>query len=337
MRIRWRDFELPNRVVKDESVSGDEYGLFIAEPFQQGFAHTVGNGLRRVLLSSLEGTAVTHLRIQGVQHEFSTVEGVAEDVTEIVLNVKRILVRMESNEPRTLRLKKSSKGPVTAGDFESTAGVEVVNGDLYLCTIASDDVELEMEITVSRGRGYVTAEENAGDDMELGMIPVDSIFSPVQRVRYRSEATRVGKMTNFDKLVIEVWTDGTITPDLALVEASKIYRKHLNPFILPGEAGGVSPAGGFAAAPGSAPEESSGGSSIREVLNRPIGSLELSVRAANCMKDQEIDTVGELASRTKDDLLKVKNFGRTSLNEIEKKLAELGLQLGMDVDALMKA
>lgn len=339
MRIRWRDFELPNRVVKDEAASGENYGMFIAEPFQQGFAHTVGNGLRRVLLSSLEGTAVTHLKIQGVQHEFSTVPGVAEDVTEIVLNVKRILVRLDSKESQTLRLKKSSKGPVTAGDFEGGAGVEVVNKDLYLCTIASDDHEVEMEITVSRGRGYVTAEENASDEMELGVIPVDSIFSPVQRVRYHSEATRVGKMTNFDKLVIEIWTDGTITPDMALVEASKIYRKHLNPFVLSGEGGVAAPAGGFAAAPaaGAAAEESSAGSSIREVLGRSIESLELSVRAANCMKDQNIETIGDLAGRTKDDLLKVKNFGRTSLNEIDKKLAELGLQLGMDVAALMKA
>ncbi len=339
MRIRWREFELPNRVVRDEAVSNDTYGSFVAEPFERGFGTTVGNGLRRVLLSSLEGAAVTHVKISGVQHEFSTIEGVVEDMTELVLNVKRLLVRMATTEPRILRLSKNGKGPVTAADFAPPHDVEVVNDDLYLCTIAKDGVSFEMECTVRRGRGYVTAEENWEEEMEIGVIPVDSIFSPVLRVRYATMATRVGKMTNYDKLILEIWTNGTITPDMALVEASKIYRKHLNPFILPGEGGAAAPSGIFAAIGGgaSAAPEVSDTASQKEILSRPIEALDLSVRAANCMREENIQTVGELVRRSKDELLLVKNFGKTSLREIEKKLDELGLELGMDVDAILNA
>lgn len=336
MRIRWREFELPNRVVLDESVSNDTYGMFIAEPFEKGFGTTVGNGLRRVLLSSLEGAAATHVKIAGVDHEFSTIDGVVEDVTEIILNLKKLLVRLHSNDPRTLRLRKSEAGPVTAADFEETSDCEVVSKDLYVCTISSDDVELDIEVTVRRGRGYVTADENYDEDMELGVIPVDSIFSPVQRVRYSTHATRVGKMTNYDKLVLELWTDGTITPEMALLEAAKIYRKHLNPFILPGDGGESAPAGIFAGLT-AASDEASQAASQKEVLSRPISTLDLSVRAANCMSEQKIETVGELVRRTKDDLLEVKNFGKTSLREIEKKLKELSLELGMDVDAILNS
>jgi len=336
MRIRWREFELPNRVVRDETVSDDTYGMFIAEPFEKGFGTTVGNGLRRVLLSSLEGAAATHVKIGGVDHEFSSIDGVVEDVTEIILNVKRLLVRIESNEPRTLRLSKSAKGVVTAGDFKETSDTEVVNKDLYICTISKDDVAFDIEVTVRRGRGYVTADENYDEDMELGVIPVDSIFSPVQRVRYSTHATRVGKMTNYDKLVIELWTDGTISPEMALLEAAKIYRKHLNPFILPGDGGESAPTGIFAGLSSGA-EEVSPATSQKELLSRPISTLDLSVRAANCMSEQQIETVAELVRRTKDELLLVKNFGKTSLREIEKKLKELQLDLGMDVDAILNS
>lgn len=335
MRIRWREFELPNRVVRDESVSNERYGLFVAEPFERGFGTTVGNGLRRVLLSSLEGAAVTHVKIAGVQHEFSTIEGVVEDMTEFVLNIKRLLVRVTTPEPRRLVLRKTGKGPVTAADFTETNDVQVVNKDLYLCTVAKDGTTFECEVTVRRGRGYVTAEENADEDMELGVIPVDAIFSPVTRVRYATAATRVGKMTNYDKLVVEIWTNGTISPELALVEASKIYRKHLNPFVLAGDGGPATPAGLFAGIGGT--EEVKDQSNLKEVLSRPISTLDLSVRASNCMREEKIETVGELVRRSKDDLLQVKNFGKTSLREIEKKLDELGLQLGMDVDAILNA
>jgi DNA-directed RNA polymerase subunit alpha len=335
MRIRWREFELPNRVVRDETVSGDTYGMFVAEPFERGFGTTVGNGLRRVLLSSLEGAAVTHVKIAGVQHEFATIEGVVEDMTEFVLNIKKLLVKMHTPEPRQLRMKRSGKGPVTAADFQETSDVQVVDKDLYLCTVAKDGVDFECEVTVRRGRGYVTAEENADEEMELGVIPVDSIFSPVTRVRYATQATRVGKMTNYDKLVIEIWTNGTVEPDIALVEAAKIYRKHLNPFVLAGDAGPAVPAGIFAGIGG--PEDAKDKANLKEILSRPISALDLSVRASNCMREEKIETVGELVRRSKDDLLQVKNFGKTSLREIEKKLDELRLQLGMDVDAILNA
>jgi DNA-directed RNA polymerase subunit alpha len=275
------------------------------------------------------------VKFAGVQHEFSTIVGVVEDMTEFVLNIKRLLVRVQGTEPKRLVLRKSGKGPVTAAEFAETSDVQVVNKDLYLCTIAKDGTDFECEVVVRRGRGYVTAEENADEDMELGVIPVDSIFSPVTRVRYAVQSTRVGKMTNYDKLMIEVWTNGTLAPDLALVEASKIYRKHLNPFVLAGEGGPSTPAGIFAGI--GAAEESKDEGGLKEMLVRPIASLDLSVRASNCMREENIETVGELVRRSKDDLLLVKNFGKTSLREIEKKIDELGLKLGMDVDAILKA
>lgn len=338
MRIRWREFELPNRVVRDESVSDGSYGMFVAEPFERGFGHTIGNGLRRVLLSSLEGAAITHVRVDGAPHEFATLDGIVEDMTEIVLNVKKLLVASHVNEPRTLRLKATAKGPVTAALFQETHDVQVLNKDLYICTISKSGVTFEMEVTVRRGRGFVTAEENYDAEMELGIIPVDSVFSPVQRVRYSVQATRVGKMTNFDKLVLEVWTNGTTTPEMALLEASKIYRKHLNAFVMPGESGGSAPASIFAALPGA--EAGAGGepsSDKKEILMRPISSLDLSVRAANCMREEGVSTVGELARRSTEELLALKNFGKTSLKEVERKLTDLGLELGMDVDSILKA
>jgi DNA-directed RNA polymerase subunit alpha len=337
MRIRWREFELPNRVVRDEAVSNERYGMFVAEPFERGFGTTVGNGLRRVLLSSLEGAAVTHVKIAGVQHEFSAIEGVVEDMTEFVLNIKRLLVKVSAPDPRRLTLKKRGKGPVTAADFAETNEIQVVNKDLYLCTIAKDGTDFECEVTVRRGRGYVTAEENADEDMELGVIPVDSIFSPVTRVRYSTQATRVGKMTNYDKLVVEIWTNGTISPEMALVESSKIYRKHLNPFVLAGDGGASAPAGIFSGIGGAEADTTKDASDLKEILSRPISALDLSVRASNCMREEKIETVGELVRRSKDDLLQVKNFGKTSLKEIEKKLDELGITLGMDVDAILNA
>ena len=337
MRIRWREFELPNRVVQDESVRSDTYGMFVAEPFERGFGHTLGNALRRVLLSSLQGAAVTHVRVQGAQHEFATLEGVVEDMTEMILNIKNLLVKSQVNEPRTLRLKADKKGPVTAAMFQETHDVEVISKDLYICTLSKDDTPFEMEVTVRRGRGFVTAEENYDAEMELGVIPVDSVFSPVQRVRYSVQATRVGKMTNYDKLVLEVWTNGTTSPEMAVLESAKIYRKHLNPFVMPGEAGGSSDAGLFAGIDDDEEESEEPSSDLREILMRPISSLDLSVRAANCMREEGIETVAELTRHSVDKMLGLKNFGKTSLKEVEKKLTELGLTLGMDVDSILKA
>ncbi len=332
MRIRWRDFELPNRVVVDEKTRTDKYGLFTAEPFQQGFGATVGNGLRRVLLSSLEGTAVTHVRIKGVEHEFSSIPGVVEDVTDIILNVKRLLVRMHGDEPRALKVSKSGPGPVTAADIAADPSCEPVNTDLVLCTLNAG-ATFEMEMTVRRGRGYETAEEHAGEDLPIGVIPVDAIFSPVQRVRTKVVSTRVGKMTNFDKLIVEVWTDGTVAPEAALVEAGKIFRKHLNPFVAAfheghpvatGEAGGEDD--------GTRAERQRRETATR--LAMPLTNLGLSLRAMNALQKANLETVGDLCRRTPEELLGFESFGRTTLKEVEARLDELSLGLGMDTDAI---
>jgi DNA-directed RNA polymerase subunit alpha len=327
MRIRWRNFELPNRVTVDESTRTNTYGCFHAEPFERGFGTTVGNGLRRILLGSLEGTAPTHLKIAGVQHEFTAVDGIVEDITEIVLNVKRLLVKFEGQTSAILRVKRDRKGEVTAKEFHCPGYATIVNPELKLLTLAKDR-EFELEVTVQTGRGYRTAEENAHDDMEIGVIPVDSIFSPVQRVRYRTENTRVGKMTNYDRLIMEVWTDGTVTPESAMVEASKIFRKHLNPFVQYFEIGAELPETERKS------EETVETDHVEEerqaILSLPISELDLSVRAANCMEVEQIRTIGDLCRYSETKLLEVRNFGKTSLKEIQKKLAERGLSLAPD-------
>ena len=332
MRIRWRNFALPNRVTVADETRSDTFGCFHAEPFERGFGTTVGNGLRRILLGSLEGTAVTHVKITGVQHEFTAVEGVVEDVTEIILNLKRLLVRLEGERRGTLRLSANKAGDVTAADVECPHYAEVVNKDLKILTLA-DDRDFEMEMTVSSGRGYRTADENVREDDEIGVIPVDSIFSPVQRVRYRTENTRVGKMTNYDRLILEIWTDGTVTPEAALVGASKIFRKHLNPFIQYFEIGAELPETERKGEEEMAAEKEN--AELREKLSLPLSDLDLSVRAANCMEIEGIGTVGEICALTEEHLLELRNFGKTSLKEINKKLSERGLSLGMEVKAIM--
>ncbi|MDJ0973447.1 MAG: DNA-directed RNA polymerase subunit alpha [Planctomycetota bacterium] len=370
MRIRWRNLELPTKVVADSATRTDTYAKFTAEPFERGYGVTVGNGLRRVLLSSIEGSAVTSVKIQGVKHEFSSLEGIKEDVTDIILALKRLCVQFHTDDPKVLRIEKQGQGPVTAADIQTSADADIVNKDLYICNITTDR-SFEAEIEVRKGRGYVTAEENAREEQEIGVIPIDSIFSPIQRVRYRTENTRVGKLTNYDRLILEVWTDGTVTPEMALVEASKIYRKHLNPFIqffdvgkeLLGDAGldtgglggltfgapaapsmppPAAPAPAAATStvllggPSTPPPAPLGGMTddVGRKLELPIAAMDLSVRASNCLEAEGIQTIGELVSRTQDELMALKNFGRTSLKEITKKLDEMGLALGMDTDAL---
>ncbi|MGH7162788.1 MAG: DNA-directed RNA polymerase subunit alpha, partial [Planctomycetota bacterium] len=225
MRIRWRNLELPTRVVAEELT--DTYGRFVAEPFERGYGTTVGNGLRRVLLSSIEGSGITTVKLKGVRHEFTALPYLVEDITDVVLNIKKLLVRIHRDEQVTLKIERLAKGAVTGADIICDPGAEIVNPEQHICTLA-EDAEFVCEMTARRGRGYVTSEENAREDQEIGVVPVDSIFSPVHRVRYRTENTRVGKMTNYDKLILEIWTDGTVSPEDALVEASKIYRKHLN-------------------------------------------------------------------------------------------------------------
>ncbi len=326
MRIRWRNFELPSQVRLDPETSTDTYGRFVVEPFERGFGTTIGNGLRRVLLSSIEGTAVTSVKIDGVVHEYSTIPGVLEDITHIVLNFKKLRVRMHTDAPTILRLEANEKGDVTAGMIEGDQNVEIVNPELRICTL-TEDVRFEAEITVRKGRGYVTAEDNVSEDVEVGTIPVDSIFSPVYRVKYGIENTRVGKFTNYDKLVLEIWTDGTVTPEMALVEASKIYRKHLNPFVqyfelkedLAVDGGALAPEG----------DEGAKRRELEDLLSKSVDILDLSVRAKNCLDSENITKLRDLVVLTESEILKVRNFGRTSLKEVKSKLSALGLSLGM--------
>jgi DNA-directed RNA polymerase subunit alpha len=330
--MRWKGLELPTRVVLDAATGTPTYGLFTAEPFERGFGVTIGNSLRRILLSSLEGAAVTGVKIESVLHEFSSIDGVIEDVTDLVLNVKGLVVRLEGSEPRLVTLEARESGPVTAAMIQTDPNVEIINKDHKICTL-SKKMDFRMELRVAKGRGYVTAEENTPEgDQEVAYIPVDSLFSPVTRVRYRTEDTRVGHRTNYDRLVMEIWTNGTISPDMALVEAGKILRKHLNPFVeyfQPGEEVGAEVA---PAAEEAAPEEYV--SELERKLAMPIAQLELSVRAANCLESENIMTVGQLVRLSEEDLLAIRSFGKTSLREVKRKLADLGLSLGMDLEGV---
>lgn len=330
MRIRWRGLELPSRVVPDAKLNNANYGKFVIEPFERGFGTTVGNSLRRILLSSLEGAAVTSIKIKGAEHEFTSIEGVMEDVTDIVLNVKNMVISMDVDEPRTMRLSAEGPGDVTTDLIEADTSVTIHNKDLVLCTLTKQ-VDYDMEFTVQKGRGYVPASEQyqAGQDQEVGVIPVDAIYSPVLRVRYKVEDTRVGQKTNYDKLTLEVWTNGTITPEMALVEAAKILRKHLNPFVQYFELGQQT-ASESAAAAARVDEE------LIRKLQMPISELDLSVRASNCLESAKLNTVADLVLMPESDLLKVRSFGKTSLREVKRKLTDLGLSLGMELPEELK-
>jgi DNA-directed RNA polymerase subunit alpha len=342
MRVRWRGFELPTRIQVDETTRSDTYAKFITEPFQRGFGTTVGNGLRRVLLSSLEGAAVTHVKFDGIDHEYTTIKGVYEDVTDIILNLKELLVRLTpGTHSATLRLDTDKIGEITAADLIHDHTVELVNPSLHLARI-TEATRLKCEIHVERGRGYRTAEENQpGVEQEIGVIPVASFFSPVKRVRYWTENTRVGQLTNYDKLILEIQTDGTVTPENGLVEAAKILRKHLNPFIHFFDLGKeLKPEFGQEKMPSEAEMPRGDDLGNREALYQqfmlPVTELDLSVRAANCLESENIRTIGELCRMKEDDLVKLRNFGRVTLKEIEKKLAERGLRLGMEeVDSIL--
>ena len=325
MRVRWRGFELPSRVVADPKFKSDTYGRFTIEPFERGFGTTIGNGLRRVLLSSLEGAAITSVKIKGAQHEFSSIPGVMEDVTDIILNLKNLIVKREGDEPKTMKLAAMGPGEVTADLIEADTAITILNKDLVLCTL-TEKREFEIEFKVQKGRGYVPGSEQyqSRDDQEIGLIPVDAIYSPVQRVRYKVEDTRVGQRTNFDKLTLEIWTSGTVTPDMALVEAAKILRKHLNPFVQYFELGAERVSEEAAAAAGVDEE-------LIRKLSMPVSELELSVRASNCLESARIDTVSQLVTMSDADLLKLRSFGRTSLREVKRKLQDIGLDLGMEL------
>lgn len=331
MRIRWRGLELPHRVLPDADLNNQTYGKFTIEPFERGFGTTVGNSLRRILLSSLEGAAVTAVKIKGAQHEFTSLEGVQEDVTDVILNVKSLIVSLDSEEPKSMRLQAEGPGEVTADLIEADTSVTVHSRDLVLATLTKQ-VDFDMEFHVEKGRGYVPASEqyDANQEQEVGVIPVDAIFSPVTRVRYKVEDTRVGQKTNYDKLTLEIWTNGTVSPEMALVEAAKILRKHLNPFVQYYELGQQT-----------ASESASAAARVDEELIRklqmPIAELDLSVRASNCLESAKVNSVADLVGRKESDLLKVRSFGKTSLREVKRKLSDLGLELGMELPTEVEA
>lgn len=317
---------MPKRLSKEESTATDTYAKFIAEPFETGYGYTIGNSLRRVLLSSLEGAAITSIRIDGAMHEFATVDGVVEDVTEIVLNLKKVLFKCHVREPQTLLLSVNKEGVVTAGDIGLNQNVELVNPDQHICTLDKKK-KFDMELEIRVGRGFFTADENKKAEQAIGLIPIDSIFSPVTRVRYVVESARVGQRTDYDKLNLEVWTDGRITPDDALTQASAILQHHLDVFV-----GYDKNAIEFEEVEDRQDDEKG---KLKKLLNMSVNEIELSVRAANCLNNANITTVGQLAMKTEAEMLKYRNFGKKSLNEIKDKLTALGLSLGMNIDAAL--
>ncbi len=326
MAVKLGRFELPNRLVKDEKTATDTYARFVAEPFEAGFGHTIGNSLRRVLLSSLEGAAITAIKIAGVQHEFSTMKGVVEDVAEIVLNLKKVLCVSHSRKTRQLGLSVKREGEVTAADIETDGTVEILNPEQHICTL-SENRRLKMDLDVSVGRGYKPSELIKGEDDPIGKIAMDALFSPVRKVKYYTENTRVGQQMNYDRLIVEIWTDGRLTPDEALKQASAILRRHLDVFVDYEEA--------YVEFEVPKRERKDEEEELRKLLMMPITEIELSVRAANCIANAQIATIGDLVQKTEADMLKYRNFGKKSLAEIKGILEGMGLGLGMKVDTVL--
>lgn len=321
-----KDFQLPTKLEMEKDTASATYGKFIAEPFERGFGTTMGNALRRVLLSSLPGAAVTSIKIEGVFHEFSTIPGVIEDVTILILNIKGVRLRLYSEKAKAIRLKKSGPGEVKAGDLAVDSEVTILNPDLHIATLDKGGV-LDMELIVKPGRGYVPAERNKEEGLPIGVIPVDSVFSPIKRVNFSVESARVGRITDYDKLLLDVWTDGSITPQEAVTAAGSILRDHLDICLPSGERSEQ------------VQEDSSeeAKSQINQHLFRSVNELELSVRAANCLKNANIKSIGELVQRSENEMLKTKNFGKKSLNEIKEVLAEMGLELGAKVSEVTES
>jgi DNA-directed RNA polymerase subunit alpha len=311
---------MPKRLTKEESTATEIYARFVAEPFETGYGYTIGNSLRRVLLSSLEGAAITSIKIDGAMHEFATIDGVAEDVTDIVLNLKKVLLKAHSREPQILLLSANKEGEVTAADIQLNQNVELVNPGQIICTLDKKK-KFEMELEVKVGRGFCPGDENKKPNQAIGIIAIDSLFSPVTRIRYEVENARVGQRTDYDRLILEIWTDGRITPDDALTQASAILQHHLDVFV-----GYDKNAVEFEEVADKQDEENV---RMKKLLNMSVNEIELSVRAANCLNNANITTVGQLAMKTEAEMLKYRNFGKKSLNEIKEKLTTLGLSLGM--------
>jgi len=318
MGISMKNFEMPKKLVLDESTYTPTYGKFVAEPFERGYGVTVGNSLRRVLISSIEGTAVTSIKIAGVHHEFSAIPGVMEDVPQIILNIKKLILKSHFKTPKAMTIEVEKKGEVTAKDIKTDETVEIVNPELHIATLTKN-VKFHVEMEVARGRGYVPAERNKRETQSIGVIPIDSIFTPVIKVNFFVENTRVGQITDYDKLIVELWTNGSIEPKEALLYASNILQRHLDIFV------------GFGKLPEEeeAPVESEETKLLREKLKIPISELELSVRSSNCLREARIKTIGDLVKKTELEMLKYRNFGKKSLGEINKILVGMSLSLGM--------
>jgi DNA-directed RNA polymerase subunit alpha len=326
MSVRLARFEMPNRLTRNEATATDTYAQFVAEPFDRGYGHTLGNSIRRVLLSSLEGASITSVKIRGAEHEFTSLPGVLEDVVQIILNLKKVKFSHTSDnkEAAILSIMVDKEGAVTAGDIKEDHRYSVINKDLVICHL-DRKAKFEAEFEVRVGRGFASWEENKRPDNPIGVLPIDSIFSPVTRVKYGVEATRLGQNTDYDKLVLDVWTDGRINPSDALTQACSILRKHLDVFVNYDDSQVE-----FEAAPEAQSEENS---ELRKLLNMSVNEIELSVRAANCLNNANITTVGQLAMKSEGEMLRYRNFGKKSLTEIKEKLAELGLSLGMKFDS----
>lgn len=317
-----KDFQIPMRVEVDKDTQSPTFGRFTTEAFERGFGTTIGNALRRILLSSLTGAAVTTVKIEGVVHEFSTISGVTEDVTAIILNIKSLRLALHTDKPKTIRLKKKGPGEAKGSDVLHDAEVTILTPDLHIATL-DKDATLDIEMMVKHGRGYVPAERNKEEGLPIGVIAIDSVFSPIKRVNFHVENARVGRMTDYDKLAMEIWTDGTISPRDALSTAAGILREHLDIFINPEERSEGKSEGGY--------EESH--REVNKNLSRSVNELELSVRAANCLKNANIKTIADLVQKSEGEMLRTKNFGKKSLNEIKEILSEMGLSLGTKVEA----
>lgn len=322
MGIALRSFEIPKKLDCDEESLTNEYGKFVAEPFERGYGVTIGNSLRRVLLSSLEGAAVTSIKVEGVSHEFGTLPGVVEDMTEIVLNVKNLVLRSHTRATKTIRIEADQKGAVTARDIITDDTIEVINPDLHIATLTKN-VSFKMELEVQKGRGYVPADRNKKEGQPIGLIAIDSIFTPVKRVNFHVEDTRVGQMTDYDKLIIEVWTNGSITPKDAMLYASNIFQRHMDVFVNFGKL----PEEDIATEPSDNKE-----AELYKRLAQPVSEMELSVRSANCLREANIKTIGDLVKKTEMEMLKYRNFGKKSLTEITNILKEMGLGFGIAID-----
>jgi DNA-directed RNA polymerase subunit alpha len=320
MTTLWKGFQKPKRLAVDTETLTEKYGRFWAQPFERGFGTTIGNALRRVLLSSIEGAAVTAVKIEGVLHEFQSIPGVVEDATDIILNLKQVPFKLNGEGPKAIYLRAEQPGVVTSSMIEADGDVEILDKDVYIATV-SEGGKLDMEMRLKRGRGYVSADKNFDEDLGLGFIPIDSVHSPVRKVNYTVEAARLGQITDYDKLTLEVWTNGSVLPADAIGLSAKLLKDHMSIFVN-FEEELEAPVGGEERKP----------EIKNENLNRSVEELELSVRSYNCLKNANIQSIGELVQKTEAEMLKTKNFGRKSLNEIKEILASMGLGLGMKID-----